>query len=225
MKNLLLACVFLLTLAAVTVADEHSGPGRRTIVREGWGTVFFAPKQVKGDYEFSMNEDGDRYVFTTEQGEVVITEDAEDITLTYPDFSAAVDFEPEFLQITWGEAIHRFQREGSTMTYSGPQGEVVFTRGPKELTITGPRGDVALRDLEGEYTVESAAGKTRFETLPSGFRVSGVRLTEHPYLRRGALFSHKGVGIYVELALLDPKNPLFRLLEWDTLIELESTGE
>ena len=154
----------------------------------------------------------------------MIEEKSEDVTLRFPDFEGSVDFEPDTLTVTWGAAVHTFRREGSTMTYDGPQGRVDFSTSEREMTITGPRGAVELAHLPGVYVVKSPAGETRLETLPSGFRVSGVRLSEHPYLRRGAVFSHNGIGIYVELALLDPKNPLFRLMEWNTLIELESSG-
>jgi hypothetical protein len=224
MKNIIAFFLAFLVVAGTSVADERSGPGRRTIVREGWGTVFFAPKQVQGDYELTMNEDGNRYTFKSDKGTVLIEENTEDVKLTYPDFEASVEFEPESLVLKWGDHVHRFHRDGKTMTYTGPQGKVEFVREERELTITGPSGTVTLADLDGEYLVKSPVGETRVKTLPSGFRVSGVRLTEHPYIRRGALFSHNGVGVYIELALLDPKNPLFRLLEWDTLIELESSG-
>jgi len=172
-----------------------------------------------------MNEDGNRYTLTSDDGEVVIDEDGDDVTLTYPGFKGSVVSEPDSIRVDWGGTIHVFTRAGDRMTYSGPVGEVVFTRKPKELLITGPKGEVRLKDGDGQYTVESPVGTTRLVTTPSGFKVSGVRLTQHPYLRRGAIFSHNGVGLYVELALLDPMNPLFRFLEWNTIIELESRGD
>jgi hypothetical protein len=219
MKYIITLLLALLIVASPSVADDRSGPGRRTILREGWGTVFFAPEQVKGDYELTINEDGDRYSFKSDQGLVEIEENQEDVKIHYPDLEASVEFEPESLVVTWGDDVHRFERDGPKMTYKGPQGQVEFVRGEGEMTITGPRGTVTLSDREGEYLVKSPAGETRFTTLPSGFRISGVRLSEHPYLRRGALFSHDGVGVYVELALLDPKNPLFRFLDWGTIEE------
>lgn len=224
MRKVAFLILSILLLGGPTFADERSGPERRTILREAWGTVFFNPHQVQGDFELTTNSSGDRHTFKSGQGTVQIEENEEDVKLIFPDLQANVDFEPDSLRITWGESVHSFSRSGEKMTYSGPQGELNFVRSAQKLTITGPRGVVEMKHLPQAYEVTSPVGKTRVDLLPNGFRVSGPRLVEHPYLRRGALFSHNGVGIYVELALLDPKSPLFPLLEWANLVELESTG-
>lgn len=216
--------LFLLLLTVEAFSDPISGPGRSTLIREGWGAVFIDPSGFQGDYEVSVNEDATTHTIQTLKGTIIIKEVGDDVTLTYPDFKAEVVSDPGQLQIQWGEVQHSFSRSESVMTYQGPLGKVEFVKDEGQLKVTGPRGTVLLKETDGSYSVESPLGRTEYTTTPRGFKVSGPRLTEHPYLRRGALFSHGGVGIYVELALLDPANPLFKLLDWDTIVDIETTG-
>ena len=221
-KALLILSLALMTLGAQ--ADPTSGPGRATLVREGWGTVFINPKQVQGDYEVSTNDDGSQHTVTTPAGAIVVNESMDDITLTYPDFRAEVRSEPDHLIVQWGEDEHTFIRGGNVMTYEGPIGKISFIKSDNQLEIKGPRGDVLIKQLDGAYTIESPLGKTEYVTTPRGYKISGLRLTEHPYIKRGAVFQHDGIGVYVELALLDPRNPLFKLLDWDTIVEIETSS-
>lgn len=221
----LLSILFVALLVACAQADPTSGPGRTTLLREGWGTVFIAPLQLQGDYEVSTNEDGTTHTVTTAAGSVVINESMDDITLTYPDFKAEVLSEPDHLVVQWGEVKHTFTREGNKMVYQGPIGEVAFIKSDNQLEITGPRGNVLIKQTDGAYTIESPLGKTEYVTTPRGYKLSGLRLTEHPYIKRGAVFQHDGIGVYIELALLDPRNPLFKLLDWDTIVEVETSTQ
>ena len=220
-----LSILFFALLIVSAQADPTSGPGRTTLLREGWGTVFIAPLQLQGDYEVSTNDDATTHTVTTAAGPVVINESIDDITLTYPDFKAEVRSEPDHLVVQWGDVKHTFTREGNKMVYQGPIGEVAFIKSDNQLEITGPRGDVLIKQTDGAYTIESPLGKTEYVTTPRGYKISGLRLTEHPYIKRGAVFQHDGIGVYVELALLDPRNPLFKLLDWDTIVEVETSTQ
>ena len=215
--------LLLLLLTFEAYADPISGPGRSTLIREGWGAVFLNPSELQGDYEVSVDDAATTHTVTTSKGPILIKEVGDDITMSYPDFKAEVVSDPEQLRIDWGDTRHTFSRKGNTMSYSGPTGEVMFVKEEGQLKVTGPRGTVLLKESQGSYTIESPVGKTEYITTPRGFKVSGLRLTEHPYLRRGAVFSRDGVGIYIELALLDPNNPLFKLLDWDTIVDVETT--
>ncbi len=224
MKSFLLF-LSLVLLASGVQADPMSGPGRSTLLREGWGTVFITPSQVEGDYEVSTNDDGTTHTVTTAAGAVVIDESMDDITLTYPDFKAEVRSEPDHLTVQWGDAKHTFTRDENRMVYQGPIGEIAFIKSDNQLEIKGPRGDVLIKQTDGAYTIESPLGKTEYVTTPRGYKISGLRLTEHPYIKRGAVFQHDGIGVYIELALLDPRNPLFKLLDWDTIVEVETSTQ
>ncbi len=214
--------VLFLVLFGSGVADPFSGPGRQTLVREGWGSVFFTPLQIQGDYEVSVNKTGDVHTLKTDGGDIVIRESLSDIAVKWPDFEAQVDYEKDSLKILWGDETHTFSRAGNQMVYQGPKGQITCTRDDNNLTLEGRKGTTKIEGGDGTYTITSPVGTTRYEPTLSGFRVSGVRSTRHPYLKRGAVFTRNGVGLYVEMALLAPDNPLFKMLEWNTLVEIRS---
>lgn len=214
-----LSSALLLMMLQTSWADEFSGPGRYTLVREDWGTVFIDPSRFDGDYQIKMDKTGERYLLQRSTGEVVIEEQANDLKIFFPDLKVKVDKEPGHLNIQWGNKTYHLSRADHKMVFRGPSTEVTYTRVGDGLQIEGPQGKLTATGSEGTYLVESSAGTTRLQVLPDGLRVEGVRLSEHPYLRRRAVFLHQGVGLAVDWRVLDTRSPLFKLLEREVVLE------
>lgn len=206
-------------------ADELSGPGRKTLVSEDWGTVYCLEScKVRPD---SL---GQRFIITTEKGPMALQRTALGWLLQSPNQNLQVRKQfstdnSEHLLVQFNNAAYRFQKKGNDFIWSFPEDRVFFNLREGEVRgALGPSGSFKMRKHTGgvSYGIESEAGqsevllgrkKKKGKFVYQVVQQTGQPLTDHPYLVRGVLFDNGPVGFFIKM----PPNPVLEALEWSQL--------
>jgi hypothetical protein len=225
----LLGCQLLLPAAA----DELSGPGRKTLISEDWGTVYCLEScKVRAD---ALSQ---RFVISTEKGPMALQRMATGWVLQAPNQNLQVRRQfsadsSENLLVQFNSAAYRFQKKGKDFIWSFPEDRVFFNLREGELRgALGPSGSFKMHKHTGgvSYAIESESGqtevllgrkKTRGKYVYQMVKQSGQPLSEHPYLVKGVLFDNGPVGIFIKM----PPNPVIDALDWTQLRTFANTVE
>ena len=219
LRSLLLS----LLLLGVAGADDLSGPRHVTLVTESWGTVYYAPAELK-DYDYTPDPEKGTRVIQSPLGKVTIAEAGIGAyAVDFPKGKLSVEGGAGRVKVDFLGKSYEFARTRNAtadeLLIKMPQDEIRYSMSGNTITIGGPHGQTVIRGGEGDYQVESPAG--RYSYLPTeggGFKVRGAPLVRFPYLYRGATFQAAGVGIFIDFKKLDPENLLFRFTEWEPML-------
>lgn len=215
-----LLLMFTALLALPGLSDDISGPLRKTLTEESWGSIYYVPTELK-DYDYSRNVlDGTRVVESA-LGKVVIKDAGiGSFEITYPDTTLTVDSSKEGVRVKFRNQTYEFLKSGHTMTFKLPDDEIRYAHTETEFVINGKKGTTKIVERDGNYHMESPVGVFSYVPDPDGgFKVRGAPAVKHTYLMRGAIFQDSGVGVLIDFRKLDPESPIFRFMEWIPLFE------
>jgi len=218
LRAIFLAAVF---MAVAALADDLSGPLRMTFASEAWGTVFYLPAELK-DYDYTPGE-GVRTV-TSKLGKVTIQEAGiGSYNITFPKGSMQVEAVPGGAKVNFFGQKYSFVRtkagEVDELRVTTPDDSIRYVMTPHTIAIDGKKGHTRITESEGDYQVQSSAGKYSYTpTEGGGFKVRGAPAVRFPYLWRGAIFKSAGVGVLIDFKKLDPGDVLFRFSEWQPML-------
>ena len=220
-----------MAISSLAAADEFSGPGRKTLVNEEWGTIFCAENcTVKAD---AM---GTRQRILTEKGPISLAKSIDGWLLQAPNQNLRLRATHPLeggsrLQVLFNAKSYSFELKGNDYRWNFPEDRVFFTMREGELRgALGNQGAYKMHKHTGglSYQVESEAGASEVlvarKKQGKSFRYmlvqqTGEELARHPYLVRGVLFENGPVGVYIRM----PKNPVLEALDWSMVNTIAST--
>ena len=212
---------------AAAGADEFSGPGRKTIVNEDWGTIYCQEScSVRAD---SL---GRTFRVTTDKGPISLSRCNDGWLVQAPNQNLRLRKTENFdgsrrLLVTFNSSKYLFEKKLNDYMWNFPGNKVYFTLREGELRAAiGPEGTFKMHKKKGgvAYDIDSEAGqsevllgrkklsnhKYRYVVV----RQSGEELARHPYMVRGVLFDNGPVGMFIKM----PRNPVMDALDW-TLVK------
>lgn len=214
--------LLLLALAALPVlADDISGPLRKTLTEETWGTIYYVPQELK-DYDYSRDSLNGKRVIESKLGKVVIQDTGiGSFRIDYPDTTLTLDSTHDGVTIKFRNQTYKIVKDGpNSMTVTLPDDEIKYAATATEFVISGRKGITKIVERDGNYHMESPVGVFSYVPDPDGgFKVRGAPAVQHTYLIRGAIFQDAGVGVLIDLRKFAPESPIFRFMEWIPLME------
>lgn len=212
--------LFTALLSLPGLSDDISGPLRKTLTEESWGSIYYVPTELK-DYDYSRNVTDGTRVVESALGKVVIKDAGiGSFEITYPDTTLTVDSSADGVRVKFRNQSYEFLKSEHTMTYKLPDDEIRFAQTGTELVITGKKGTTKIVERDGNYHMESPKGVFSYVPDPEGgFKVRGAPAVGHTYLLRGAIFQDAGVGVLIDFRKFAPDSPIFRFMEWIPLFE------
>ncbi len=212
--------MFTALLALPGLSDDISGPLRKTLTEESWGSIYYVPTELK-DYDYSRNVmDGTREIQSA-LGKVVIKDAGiGSFEVKYPDTTLTVDSSKDGIRVKFRNQTYEFLKAGHTMTFKLPDDEIRYAHTATEFVISGKKGTTKIVERDGNYHMESPVGVFSYVPDPDGgFKVRGAPAVKHTYLMRGAIFQDAGVGVLIDFRKFDPESPIFRFMEWIPIFE------
>lgn len=215
-------------------ADELSGPGRKTLVAEKWGTIF-----CQENLQVQSDPMGLRYRIASEQGPIALARSGEGWLLQAPNQNLVI--RPDLhrldglqrLFVQFNATRYTFEQKGNDYVWNFPGKRVFFTLREGEVRgALGQEGSFKMHKKSGgvAYDVESESGSSQVllgrKKLkgPQNYKYvvvkqQGEDLKNHPYLVRGVVFDNGPVGVFIRM----PKNPLLEALEWSQVEQVSSS--
>lgn len=213
-------------------ADENSGPGRKTLVSEEWGTIFCQENcTVKSDPM------GIRHRINSDKGPISLARSVDGWLLQAPNQNLrlrlvdGLDGGRRWV-VSFNSAVYTFEQKRNDYSWRFPGDQVFFTLREGELRgALGSQGFYRMHKHNGgvSYQIESEAGTSEVllgkkKTSGRNYRYvvvqqSGEELKRHPYLVRGVVFENGPVGIFIKM----PRNPVLEALDWSQVWSVPST--
>lgn len=214
-----LLCLLLLA-ALPALCDDLSGPLRRTLTDEDWGTIYYVPQELK-DYDYARDAVNGVRTVESKLGKVTITDAGiGSFDIQYPDTKLSVDSSKDSVVVTFRNQVYKFLKSDKTMTVVLPDDEISYSGNGTEFVISGKKGTTKIVERDGNYHMESPVGVFSYVPNPDGgFKVRGAPAVQHTYLIRGALFQDAGVGVFIDFKKFKSDSPIFRFMEWIPLLE------
>lgn len=226
-------CLTNLIVMGCAAADELSGPGRRTLVSEEWGTIFCQESAtVKSDVA------GRSHRLNTDKGLVSMSRSIDGWLVQAPNQNLRLRRQDGLdgstrLLVTFNSTSYVFERRNNDYMWMFPGNKVFFTLREGELRAAlGPEGAFKMHKKNGgvAYDIDSDAGQSQVLlgrkklNKAAGYRYvvvkqSGEDLGRHPYLVRGVVFENGPVGMFIKM----PKNPVMDALDWNLVKAIPST--
>lgn len=219
--SLLLACVATLRLA---YGDELSGPGRKTLVNEPWGTVYCQENCTARSDQF-----GKRHYVTSEKGNISLSQTLDGWLVQAPNQNLRLRRQvnhdgSERIMVTFNSSTYVFETKANDYSWIFPGDRVFFGLREGELrSALGNEGAYKMRKKSGgvAYDIESEAGESqvllgrkKYTKFPGSHYVivkhEGEDLARHPYLVHGVVFDNGPIGIFVKM----PRNPVLDALDF-----------
>lgn len=228
--------LFLLCLGLnSTWADELSGPGRKTLVSESWGTIF-----CQEDLKVTKDAMGIRFRIESPKGPIALARSGEGWLLQSPNQNLVLRNEQNHLDgkqrlyVQFNATRYAFERKGNDYVWNFPGKRVFFTLREGEVRgALGNDGGFTMHKKPGgiAYDIESdngqssvLVGRKKFKGPEKKFtytvvKQSGEDLKSHPYLVRGVLFDNGPVGVFIRM----PRNPVLEALDWGQVQAITSS--
>lgn len=228
-------CISLCLLAqsAGLWADELSGPGRKTLVKEEWGTIFCQDTcAVRSDIS------GSHHWLTTDKGKISLSRSIDGWLVQSPNQNLRLRRQDGMdgsrrVMVTFNSATYVFQNKLNDYLWMFPGNRVFFTLREGEVRgALGPEGAFKMHKKSGgvAYEIDSDAGQSEVwlgrkkQGKTGGYhyvmvKQSGEELAKHPYLVRGVIFDNGPVGMFIKM----PPNPVLDALDW-TLVKAIPTA-
>lgn len=219
-----------LFLFGVCGADELSGPGRKTLVAEEWGTIFCQETcAVRGDSaqrQFRITTDKGPISLSRTSNGWVVQASNQNIRLLHQQSQG----NPRLL-VTFNGSRYWFDRSPNEFCWNFPSGKTFFHLREGEVRSgIGKEGAFKIHKHSGAdaYKIESEAGESevilgrkRSKGTVSYVLVqqSGEDLSRHPLLCRGVVFDNGPVGVFIRM----PRNPVLQALDWKQVQTVGST--
>ncbi len=234
MKNL--TPFFLLCIGLhVAGADELSGPGRRTLVSESWGTIY-----CQEGLKVTSDAMGIRHRIESPKGPIALARSGQGWLLQSPNQNLVLRNEQNHLDgkqrlfVQFNATRYAFERKGNDYVWNFPGKRVFFTLREGEVRAAlGNEGSFTMHKKPGgiAYDIESESGQSsvlvgrrKFKGPEKKFiytvvKQSGEDLKSHPYLVRGVLFDNGPVGVFIRM----PRNPVLEALDWGQVQAITSS--
>lgn len=230
-----LACLSSLALLALglsspTWGDEASGPGRRTLVEEPWGTIFCADS-------LQVRDQGDVHRVASSKGPITVSRFGAGWMVQAPNQNLQVrppvpGSGRDGLLVTFNASRFWFETKANEYIWNFPAGKTYFTLREGEVrgALGNDGGFTMHKHAAGiSYNISSEAGESevlvgrrqRFGK-PTRYvlvKKKGEDLTHHPYLVRGVVFDNGPVGVFIRL----PGNPVLAALPWNLVQKVATT--
>ncbi len=218
LKKALLALALIATLPAL--ADDISGPLRKTLTEETWGTIYYVPQELK-DYDYSRDVMNGVRTVDSKLGKVTIKDAGiGSFEIAFPDTTMTIDSTKDDVTVKFRNQTYKFAKTPSTLTVTVPDDEIKYVGSSNEYVISGKKGVTKIVEHDGNYQMESPNGVFSYVPDPDGgFKVRGAPAVGHTYLIRGAIFQDAGVGVLIDFKKFAPESPIFRFMEWIPLLE------
>jgi len=219
---------------AMLGADPISGPGRRTLVDEDWGTIF-----CQENCTVKKDSFGRTYRLTSDQGSISMSKTLDGWMIQAPNQILRLRSQDglnggQRMMVTFNAATYVFERKQNDYLWIFPEDRVFFGLREGELrSALGPDGAFKMHKKSGgvAYEIESEAGQSQVllgkKKMGAGksaayryvvVQQSGEELARHPYLVRGVLFDNGPVGMFIKM----PKNPVMEALDWSLVKSVPS---
>lgn len=226
--------ICLSSLLGWAAADELSGPGRKTLVSEEWGTIFCQEGvRVKSDLA------GRTHRLNTDKGLVSMSRSLDGWLVQAPNQNLRLRRQDgldgsQRLLVTFNSTSYVFERRNNDYMWMFPDSQKVwFTLREGELRAAlGPEGAFKMHKKTGgvAYDIDSDAGQSQVllgrKKMGKGagyryvvVRQTGEELARHPYLVRGVVFENGPVGMFIKM----PRNPVMDALDWSLVKAVPST--
>lgn len=219
--SLLLACAATLHLAQ---ADELSGPGRKTLVNEPWGTVYCQEGCTTRSDTF-----GKRQYVVSDKGNISLSQTVDGWLVQAPNQNLRLRHQVNLdgsdrIMVTFNAATYVFETKANDYSWIFPGDKVFFSLREGELrSALGNEGAYKMHKKSGgvAYNIESEAGESqvllgrkKYIKFPGSHYVivkqDGEDLARHPYLVHGVIFDNGPIGIFVKM----PRNPVLDALDF-----------
>lgn len=213
--------ILLALIALPAFCDDISGPLRRTLTEESWGTIYYVPQELK-DYDYTRNVENGTRTIESKLGKVTITDTGiGSFKIDYPDTTLTLDSDQDSVTIKFRNQTYKIVKTGpKSMTITLPDDEIKYAATETEFVISGQKGTTKIVERDGNYHMESPVGVFSYVPDPNGgFKVRGAPAVQHTYMIRGAIFQDAGVGVLIDLRRFAPEAPIFRFMEWIPLRE------
>lgn len=216
--------LLLLATCQLAQADELSGPGRKTLVNEDWGTIF-----CQESASVRTDTMGQRHKLSTDKGNVSLAKTVDGWLVQAPNQNMRLRRQlshdgSDRILVTFNSASYVFETKANEYSWIFPGDRVFFTLREGELrSALGNEGAYKMHKKHGgvAYEVESEAGESqvllgrkKYSKLPGSHYVivkqEGEDLARHPYLVHGVVFDNGPVGIFLRM----PRNPLLDALDF-----------
>ena len=223
MKNMMFAVALAASLQ-LAQADELSGPGRKTLVNEEWGTVFCTDSFSTRSDQFGL-----RHQVESDKGKISLSKTVDGWLVQAPNQNLRLRHQvnvdgSDRVMVTFNSATYVFETKANDYTWIFPGDRVYFTLREGELrTALGNEGAYKMHKKSGgvAYNIESEAGESqvllgrkKYTKFPGSHYVivkkDGEELARHPYLVHGVVFDNGPVGIFVRM----PRNPVLDALDF-----------
>lgn len=220
-SSLLLACAATLQIAQ---ADELSGPGRKTLVNEPWGTVFCQEACTTRSDQF-----GKRHYVSSDKGSISMSQTVDGWLVQAPNQNMRLRRQlnldgSERVLVTFNSSTYVFETKANDYSWIFPGDRVFFSLREGELrSALGNEGAYKMHKKSGgvAYDIESEAGESKvllgrkkYTKFPGSHyvivRQEGEDLARHPYLVHGVLFDNGPVGMFIKM----PRNPVLDALDF-----------
>ncbi|MBX3171251.1 MAG: hypothetical protein KF760_27835 [Candidatus Eremiobacteraeota bacterium] len=223
MRKILLvaACAATLHLAQ---ADELSGPGRKTLVNEPWGTVYCEESCTTRSDQF-----GKRHYVTSDKGNISLSQTVDGWLVQAPNQNLRLRRQlnldgGERLMVTFNAATYVFETKANDYSWIFPGDRVFFGLREGELrSALGNEGAYKMHKKAGgvAYEIASEAGESqvllgrkKYTKFPGSHyvivRQQGEDLARHPYLVHGVVFDNGPIGMFIKM----PRNPVLDALDF-----------
>jgi hypothetical protein len=218
--------------ATLAGADELSGPGRKTLIQEDWGTIFCQDTCV-----VKRDASGNHYRLETDKGLAVASRNGDGWVVQAPNQNIRVLRRQladgsEQMWVQFNGNRYAFERQPQQYTWMFPTGKTFFTLfGGEVRSGLGKDGTWKLHkhpggaayQIQGETgDTEVVLGKRKKKGADADYvliQQSGEDLSKHPHLVRGVVFDNGPIGIYVRM----PKTPVLQALDWTQVETVTST--
>lgn len=219
--TLMVACATTLQLAQ---ADELSGPGRKTLVNEPWGTVYCQESCTSRSDQF-----GQRQYVVSDKGNISLSKTVDGWLVQAPNQNLRLRRQlnldgSERIMVTFNSATYVFETKSNDYSWIFPGDRVFFSLREGELrSALGNEGAYKMHKKSGgvAYNIESEAGESqvllgrkKYTKFPGSHyvivRQEGEDLARHPYLVHGVIFDNGPVGMFIKM----PRNPVLDALDF-----------
>jgi len=214
-------------------ADELSGPGRKTLVNEEWGTIF-----CQENASVRTDSTGQRHRLVTDKGNISLAKTVDGWLVQAPNQNMRLRKQmnhdgSERVMVTFNSASYVFETKANDYSWIFPGDRVFFGLREGELrSALGREGAYKMLKKSGgvAYEVESEAGESqvllgrrKYTKFPGSHYVivkkEGEELERHPYLVHGVVFDNGPVGMFLRM----PRNPLLDALDFTFVRTFAST--
>jgi len=214
----------MLLVPAPCRADGVSGPGRTTLVKLSWGSLYY-DHDASSPYKVEPTSEGFR--FRSGKGEVTIrTTGINSYRFTWEKEVLTVDQDYQDVTIRSGDRRWTVRCGAGTIVLAAsvPPETRVYSRNANAFSIKGPQGEITGTTQFEKLTLNSPLGTTVVTTYLGQRGVTGVPVDRIPYLGRGLYIPFHGVGVFIDMARLFPLPEVAEWIEWKP-ITLEPPAE